>query len=81
ARIARRFQRLHRANLVGTGVQPLQFKGSDSLQALGITGDETHDIEGLGDDNKPQHAVTLVIPRRNGETKRLPVLLGIDTPI
>ncbi|AUL58598.1 aconitate hydratase AcnA [Burkholderia pseudomallei] len=79
--IARSFERIHRSNLVGMGVLPLQFKGSDSIQSLGITGDETYDIEGLGDDFKPQQDVTLVIHRRNGETKRVPVLLRIDTPI
>ncbi|MCA8089621.1 aconitate hydratase AcnA [Burkholderia anthina] len=79
--IARSFERIHRSNLVGMGVLPLQFKGSDSVQSLGITGEETYDIEGLGDDFKPQQDVTLVIHRKNGETTRAPVLLRIDTPI
>jgi aconitate hydratase len=79
--VARSFERIHRANLVGMGVLPLQFKGSDSIQSLGITGDETYDVEGLADDFKPQQEVTLVIHRKNGETKRVPVLLRIDTPI
>ncbi|AOJ34588.1 aconitate hydratase AcnA [Burkholderia metallica] len=79
--IARSFERIHRSNLVGMGVLPLQFKGSDSVQSLGITGDETYDIEGLGDDFKPQQDVTLVIHRKNGESQRVQVLLRIDTPI
>ncbi|KVL39474.1 aconitate hydratase [Burkholderia territorii] len=79
--IARSFERIHRSNLVGMGVLPLQFKGADSVQSLGITGEETYDIEGLGDDFKPQQDVTLVIHRKNGETTRVPVLLRIDTPI
>jgi aconitate hydratase len=79
--VARSFERIHRSNLVGMGVLPLQFKGSDSIQSLGITGDETYDVEGLADDFKPQQEVTLVIHRKNGETKRVPVLLRIDTPI
>ncbi|MBY8610275.1 MAG: aconitate hydratase AcnA [Burkholderia sp.] len=79
--IARSFERIHRSNLVGMGVLPLQFKGADSIQSLGITGEETYDIEGLGDDFKPQQDVTLVINRKNGETQRVPVLLRIDTPI
>ncbi|KUZ83725.1 aconitate hydratase [Burkholderia ubonensis] len=79
--IARSFERIHRSNLVGMGVLPLQFKGADSIQSLGITGDETFDIEGLGDDFKPQQDVTLVINHKNGETKRVQVLLRIDTPI
>jgi aconitate hydratase len=79
--VARSFERIHRSNLVGMGVLPLQFKGSDSIQSLGITGEETFDIEGLGDDFKPQQEVTLVIHRKDGKEQRVPVLLRIDTPI
>ncbi|NIF72514.1 MULTISPECIES: aconitate hydratase AcnA [unclassified Burkholderia] len=79
--VARSFERIHRSNLVGMGVLPLQFKGSDSVQSLGITGEETYDVEDLGDDFKPQQDVTLVIHYKNGETKRVPVLLRVDTPI
>ncbi|PMS16164.1 aconitate hydratase AcnA [Trinickia dabaoshanensis] len=79
--VARSFERIHRSNLVGMGVLPLQFKGADSVQSLGITGDDTFDLEGLGDDFKPQQEVTLVIHRKDGKTQRVPVLLRIDTPI
>ena len=79
--IARSFERIHRSNLVGMGVLPLQFKGNDSVQSLGIIGDETFDIEGLEGEIKPQQDVTLVIKRANGETTRAQVLLRIDTPI
>ncbi|CAJ0705374.1 MULTISPECIES: aconitate hydratase AcnA [Ralstonia] len=79
--IARSFERIHRSNLVGMGVLPLQFKGNDSAQSLGIVGDETFDIEGLDGEIKPQQDVTLVIHRANGETTRAQVLLRIDTPI
>ncbi|CAJ0782194.1 aconitate hydratase AcnA [Ralstonia chuxiongensis] len=79
--IARSFERIHRSNLVGMGVLPLQFKGNDSAQSLGIVGDETFDIEGLDGEIKPQQDVTLVIHRADGETARAQVLLRIDTPI
>jgi len=79
--VARSFERIHRSNLVGMGVLPLQFKGSDSIQSLNITGEETYDIEGLGDDFKPQQEVTLVIHRKDGSEQRVQVLLRIDTPI
>jgi aconitate hydratase len=79
--VARSFERIHRSNLVGMGVLPLQFKGSDSVQSLGITGEETYDIEGLGADFKPQQEVTLVIRGKDGKEKRVAVLLRIDTPI
>ncbi|MGN6315364.1 aconitate hydratase AcnA [Trinickia sp.] len=79
--VARSFERIHRSNLVGMGVLPLQFTGNDSVQTLGITGDDTFDLEGLGDNFKPQQEVTLVIHRKDGQTQRVPVLLRIDTPI
>ncbi|WP_354687871.1 aconitate hydratase AcnA [Cupriavidus necator] len=79
--IARSFERIHRSNLVGMGVLPLQFKGDDSAQTLGITGNETFDIEGIEGDLKPQQDVVLVIKRANGDVQRVPVLLRIDTPI
>ncbi|WP_313817974.1 aconitate hydratase AcnA [Cupriavidus sp.] len=79
--VARSFERIHRSNLVGMGVLPLQFKGSDSAQSLGIIGNETFDVEGIEGDLKPQQDVVLLIHRANGDTQRVPVLLRIDTPI
>jgi aconitate hydratase len=69
--IARSFERIHRSNLVGMGVLPLQFKGNDSVQTLGITGNETFDLKGLDGEIKPQQDATLVIHRKNGETKEV----------
>jgi aconitate hydratase len=79
--IARSFERIHRSNLVGMGVLPLQFLGDDSVQSLGITGKETYDLKGIEDDIKPQQQVTLVINRANGQKQEVKVLLRIDTPI
>lgn len=79
--IARSFERIHRSNLVGMGVLPLQFKEADSVQSLNITGDETFDIEGISAEIRPQQEVTLVIHRPNGEVQKVGVLLRIDTPI
>ena len=79
--VARSFERIHRSNLVGMGVLPLQFKGSDSVESLGITGNETYDLKGLDGEIKPQQEVTLVIHRANGEKKEAKLLLRIDTPI
>jgi len=62
-------------------VLPLQFKGTDSVQSLNITGEETFDLEGLTSDIKPQQEVTLVIHRKDGSVQRVTVLLRIDTPI
>ena len=79
--IVRSFERIHRSNLVGMGVLPLQFIGNDSVETLGITGKETYDLKGLEGEIKPQQLATLVIHRENGDTQEVQVLLRIDTPI
>jgi aconitate hydratase len=79
--IAKSFERIHRSNLVGMGVLPLQFKGADSVNSLGIKGDETFDIVGLGGEIRPQQDVTLAIKRADGSKREVKVLLRIDTPI
>jgi len=79
--VARSFERIHRSNLVGMGVLPLQFIGNDSVQSLHITGDESFDLLGLEHDIKPQQEVTLVIKRANGQSQQVKLLLRIDTPI
>ncbi|MDT3669216.1 MAG: aconitate hydratase AcnA [Aromatoleum sp.] len=79
--VARSFERIHRSNLVGMGVLPLQFKGDDSWQTLAIDGSERFDIRGVSADLGPQQDLTLVIHRAGGETQEVPVLCRIDTPI
>ncbi len=79
--ITRSFERIHRSNLVGMGVLPLQFKGADSVESLGIKGDETFDITGLEGEIRPQQDVTLVIRRAGRSQREVKVLLRIDTPI
>ncbi len=81
AAIARSFERIHRSNLVGMGVLPLQFKGRDSAESLGIKGDEQFDILGLEGELKPQQDVTLAIKRSDGSRREAKVILRIDTPI
>jgi aconitate hydratase len=78
--VARSYERIHRSNLVGMGVLPLQFKGSDSWQSMGLTGDETFDVL-LGTELKPQQDATLVIKRLDGSTHDVKLTLRIDTPI
>ena len=79
--VARSFERIHRSNLVGMGVLPLQFLGSDSAQSLKLVGNETFDIEGLETGIKPQQDATLVIHRADGKTQKVSIKLRIDTPI
>ena len=78
--IARSFERIHRSNLVGMGVLPLQFKGRDSWESLGIRGDELFDIQ-LAAAVKPQQDATLVITSQGGHKRRVPLTLRIDTAI
>ena len=79
--VARSFERIHRSNLVGMGVLPCQFKGSDSVSSLGIKGDEEIDIGGLEAGINPQMDVTMTIRRRDGSSQKVSLLLRIDTPI
>ncbi len=78
--ITRSFERIHRSNLVGMGVLPLQFKGTDSWESLGIKGDETFDVV-LPAQIKPQQDVTLVITNAKGEQRKVTLLSRIDTSI
>ncbi|MGE5490777.1 MAG: aconitate hydratase AcnA, partial [Actinomycetota bacterium] len=79
--IARSFERIHRSNLVCMGVLPLQFKGNDSAQTLGLRGDEVFDIVGIEGGFQPQQDVTLAITRADGTRQEVKLLLRIDTPI
>ncbi len=78
--VAKSFERIHRSNLVGMGVLPLQFKGADSWQSLGLEGDESVDIR-LAPEIRPQGDATLTVRRRDGSEKCITVTLRIDTPI
>ena len=78
--VARSFERIHRSNLVGMGVLPLQFKGDDSWQSLGLRGDEQIAID-LGPEIHPQSDARLLITRADGSQTTVVVTLRIDTPI
>ena len=74
--MAEGFERIHRTNLVGMGVMPLQFEEGTTRQTLGIDGTETYDVEGAA---APRAELTLVIHRKNGNTERVPVICRLDT--
>ncbi|HMV11461.1 MAG TPA: aconitate hydratase AcnA [Nitrosomonas sp.] len=78
--IAESYERIHRSNLVGMGVLPLQLKENESVQTLSITGDEFFDIKGI-ETIQPQQTVTLVIHRPNGEQSQVQLICRIDTAI
>ncbi|MGE0128792.1 MAG: aconitate hydratase AcnA [Blastocatellales bacterium] len=79
--VAQSFERIHRSNLVGMGVLPLQFKEGVSAQTLNLDGSETFDVVGLHGGIKPQQDVTLIIHRANGVKEEIQVKLRIDTAI
>lgn len=79
--IAKSFERIHRSNLVGMGVLPLQFMAGEHANYLGITGNETYDIIGINNNLKAQQNLTLRINFANGKTRDITVLCRIDTPI
>jgi aconitate hydratase len=79
--VAQSFERIHRSNLVGMGVLPLQFKEGTNAQTLKLDGTETYDVVGLGPGLKPQQDLTLKITRKDGTVENVPVTCRIDTPI
>jgi aconitate hydratase len=79
--VAQSFERIHRSNLIGMGVLPLQFKDGVNAQSLRLDGTETYDIVGLDANIKPQQDLTLKITRKDGRIENVPVHCRIDTPI
>ncbi len=79
--VAASFERIHRSNLVGMGVLPLQFPDGTSAQSLGLDGSEIFSITGLSNAIKPGKGVTLEIEDKNRQKRSVPVKLRIDTPI
>ena len=77
--IAQSFERIHRSNLIGMGVVPLQFKEGESWQALGLSGDETVTINGLAEGLKPRSHAERRDQRADGRRSRVQVLCRIDT--
>jgi aconitate hydratase len=79
--VAQSFERIHRSNLVGMGVLPVQFKDGTTAQSLKLDGTETYDIISLGANLKPQQDLTLRVTRKDGGVEEVPVRCRIDTPI
>ncbi len=79
--VATSFERIHRSNLVGIGVLPLQFQEGTSAQTLGVDGSEKFSITGLSDSIQPGQELKLEIHGKNNDSNSVPVKLRIDTPI
>jgi len=79
--IAASYERIHRSNLVGMGVLPLEFAAGKTWQSLGLTGEETFDIEGLDETLQPRGTVTVKATDPAGNTKAFQATVRIDTPV
>jgi aconitate hydratase len=79
--IAESFERIHRSNLVGMGVLPLQFAEGESAQTLGLTGDEAFEVEGIASDLKPGKRMTVTATSPDGSRKSFTAICRIDTPV
>ncbi len=78
--LAASFERIHRSNLVGMGVVPLEFTDGQTWQSLGLTGEEEYDFEGLGDELRPRCLIK-VTATSPGSTKSFSARVRIDTPV
>jgi aconitate hydratase len=78
--IAESFERIHRSNLVGMGVLPLEFTNGETRQSIGLTGFETYDLEGLDAKLAPRSTLTVRATAPDGTSKSFTVLCRIDTP-
>ncbi|MEZ5275989.1 MAG: aconitate hydratase AcnA [Opitutaceae bacterium] len=79
--VARSYERIHRSNLVGLGILPLEFKEGTSAASLGLDGSEVYSVPTLDDGIKPGQDIDLVIRRADGSSESVPVTVRIDTPI
>lgn len=79
--IAESFERIHRSNLVGMGVLPLQFKDSESWSSLGLNGSERFDILGLNNDIKPGQTIPVKATREDGSTVDFDTVLRLDSSV
>jgi aconitate hydratase len=82
--LAESYERIHRSNLVGMGILPLQYKAGESAQTLGLTGEEIYDVVGLGElldgGLKGSREITVRAKSADGKTKDIKAVVRIDTP-
>ena len=79
--IATSYERIHRSNLVGMGVLPLEFPAGESWKSLGLSGEEVFDIEGLDDSLKPLSTIQVVATAGDGSVTEFTANVRIDTPV
>ena len=79
--IAQSYERIHRSNLAGMGVLPMQFKEGESAESLGLKGNETFDFDGISDNLKPRQDISVTIKFPEGQIKKFMVTCRLDTPV
>ncbi len=79
--LAESYERIHRSNLIGMGVLPLQFKPGENAESLGLTGFETYDIEGIDDNLQPMQEVTVRVRDAQGNGKTFNMIARVDSPV
>jgi len=79
--LAESFERIHRSNLVGMGVLPLQYKDGQNAESLGLTGQEVFDIEGIPEIEQPKQEVTIKAKKYDGSVVTFKAIARLDTPI
>jgi aconitate hydratase len=75
------YERIHRSNLVGMGVLPLEFSDGQTWQSIGLTGEEQFDIEGFDDNLEPRSTLTVKATSADGDVKQFEARVRIDTPV
>ena len=79
--VTKSYERIHRSNLIGMGVLPLEFEAGTDAESLGLDGTETFSLLDLDDNLQPGQVLSLTISRTNGLTEKVPLRVRIDTPI
>jgi aconitate hydratase len=78
--IAESFERIHRSNLVGMGVLPLQFKAGENAQSLGLTGQETYTVH-IDDNLQPRQEIEVTVTDAEGNSRTITTICRVDTPV
>ena len=79
--IAQSYERIHRSNLAGMGILPLEFKEGESAEKLGLKGDEVFNFTGIDESLKPLQEITVSAKSSSGENKQFQVKVRLDTPV
>jgi aconitate hydratase len=78
--LAESFERIHRSNLIGMGVLPLQFRAGENAESLGLDGTETYSVSGIEGQEQVPHEVTVRVQPDEGEAREFTAVVRIDTP-